>query len=112
MAGDNSGISMVPGRDSNPYGIAPTNFKSVGSGIYLVVADVVFEDGLHSLDVVDVLRQVTGKDHRSAAFPAASGNQRRESVKSPVQRRLPAPLSSAAGALRSSTVQQCVIPDT
>jgi hypothetical protein len=35
-----------------------------------------------------------------------------ESVKSKVQRRLRAPMSSAAGALRSSTVQQCVIPDT
>ena len=40
------------------------------------------------------------------------GNERRESVKSPVQRRLRAPMSLAAGALRSSTVQQCVIPDT
>jgi hypothetical protein len=41
-----------------------------------------------------------------------SCQERRESVKSIVQRRLREPMSSAAGALRSSRVQQCAIPDT
>ena len=77
-----------------------------------VVADAVFEDGLHSLDVVDALGPVTGKDHQIRSLSGRYGSERRQSFKSPVQRRLRAPMSSAAGALRSSTVQQCVIPDT
>lgn len=76
------------------------------------VVVAVFEDGLHALDVADVLRPVTGKDHQIRSLSGRYGNERRDSVKSPVQRRLRAPMSSAAGALRSSTVQQCVIPDT
>jgi hypothetical protein len=40
------------------------------------------------------------------------GNERRDSVKSTVLRRLLAPMSSAAGALRSSTVRRCVALDT
>ena len=81
-------------------------------GVVRGVADAVFEDGLHSLDVVDVRRPVTGKDHQIRSLSGRYGNERRESVKSPVQRRLRAPMSSAAGALRSSTVQQRAIPDT
>ena len=46
------------------------------------------------------------------AIARSAGLVCRESVKSPVQRRLRSPMFSAAGALRSSTMQQCAIPDT
>jgi len=64
-----------------------------------------------ALDVVDVIRPVTGKYHQIRSLSGRYGNARRESVKSPVQRRLRAPMSSVSGALRSATVQRCAIPD-
>ena len=58
------------------------------------------------------LRENLRKDSITVTCINPGEVERRESVKSPVQRRLRAPMSSVAGALRSSTVQQCAIPDT